>query len=244
MGRAMRTTNPKSMPFLVLALLLASTSLARAQDRAADLAPPTAAQPTGRPGFALDISASTMLPLVVGGTVGFEVPGHVVFRVGAGIVPSAYVDAINAVGTGAGAYDDGAGQLLSLLLDDATFLEVGLGWRPFGTPGIELAVSYAMLWSHRRIDMSQLGGLGHDAGLDLTIDAVHAELAWQTEPVDHVYFRIALGWAQAFDHHVAIAGQGDEAQQAAFHATADALAATVGQYAFGPTLDASLGVRF
>lgn len=237
------TRSTMTMVTLLLALVLTCipTLAASAQERAADLAAPTAHAPSG---FALDISASTTLPLVVGGTVAFEVPGHVIFRVGAGVIPSGFVDAVNSVGTGWGAYDASSGQLASLLLNDATLLEFGVGIRPWGTPGIELAVSYAMLWTHRRIDMAQLGGSFHDAGLDMTIDAVHAELAWQTEPAEHVYFRLALGWAHAFDHHVALAGAGDAAQQAAFHTTADALAVEVGRYAFGPTLGVSLGVRF
>jgi hypothetical protein len=229
--------------WMVLALCLASPSIALAQtnERANDLAAPTVPAPSE---FSLDISAMTLLPLVIGGMVGFEVPGHVVMRVGAGFVSSAYVDALNSVAMDQGAYDGGSAQLASLLLNDATVLELGLGVRPWGTPGIELDVSYALLWSHRRIDMAQLGGSLGDAGLDLTIDAVHAELAWQTEPADFVYFRVAVGWAQAFDHHVSVAGAGDAATQTEMHTSADALASAVGRHAFGPTLGASLGVRF
>lgn len=196
-----------------------------------------------RPDFALDVDAAATLPLVVGGTVALEVPGHVVFRVGAGIVPSAFVDAINEVGVGWGAYDAHSAQVASALLDDATFLEFGLALRPAGTPGIELAASYALLWSHRTLPMPLFGAPPSDAGLDLTIDAIHGELAWQNEPVDHVYFRIAIGWAHCFAHGVTIAGEGDAATQATFHVLADALADAIGRYAFGPTLAASLGFR-
>lgn len=230
---------------VILATCLACSPAVHAQDRAAVLARPerpATAHPASQ--FALDVSATTTLPLVVGGTIGLEVPGHLVFRVGAGIVPSAYVDALNSVAVGYGAYDAGDAQVASLLLNDATFLEFGLGFRPAGTPGIELAVSYAVLWSHRRIDMEQVGGAPHDAGLDVTVDAIHAELAWQSEPVEHVYFRIALGWAHAFDHHVSLASSGDDRTQAAMRSSADALTETVGRYAFGPTLSASLGARF
>ncbi len=226
---------------LALCLPFGSIASAQTQERANDLAAPTARP---RSEFALDISAMTILPLVIGGMVGFEVPGHVVIRVGGGFVPSAYLDALNSVAMDQGAYDGGSAQLASLLLSDATVLELGLGVRPWGTPGIELDVSYALLWSHRRIDTAQLGGSHGDAGLDLTIDAIHAELAWQTEPADFVYFRVAAGWAQAFDHHASLAGAGDAARQTEMHSSADAVAAAVGSHAFGPTLGASLGVRF
>jgi hypothetical protein len=194
--------------------------------------------------FALDLSAMTVLPLVVGGNLGLEVPGHIVVRVGAGMVPSAYLDAINQIGTGWGAYDTQSARMFSSVLTDALWLEFGLGIRPAGTPGIELDVSYAMLWAHRGLDMTQLGMAG-EAGMDMTIDAIHGEVAWQNEIIDHVYFRIALGWAHAFDHHVTFSGNHpDDATRAQLETAASALSATIGRYAFGPTLGSSLGVRF
>ena len=194
-------------------------------------------------GFALDIDAMAILPLVVGGTFALEVPGHFVFRAGGGVVPSALVDAINSVGVGWGAYDTTTAHLASLLLNDAMIFEVGVGIRPAGTPGVELALSYLLLWTQRGIDMSQLGGAPQGAGLDVLVDAIHGELAWQSTPIEHVYFRIAIGWAQAFDHHVTLAAHADAATSDALHHAADDLTATVGRYAFGPTLGAALGLR-
>jgi hypothetical protein len=92
--------------------------------------------------------------------------------------------------------------------------------------------------------MTQLGAAGQIAGLDVTVDAIHGEVAWQSEPIDHVYFRVAIGWAHGFDHHVSIASSGDAATQRVMHDAADALAVAVGRYAFGPTLGVALGARF
>lgn len=240
-----------------LLVVLLSSAPCGAQERAAELTSPLRRSGSARQveargeagaapragGFALDLSVATTLPLVVGGTMGLEVPGHVVVRVGGGCVPGAYVDAINAVGVGWGAYDARSGQLASALLASAMWLELGLGLRPAGTPGIELSVSYVLLWSQGHVDPSAFGASTRQAGLDLTIDAVHGELAWQSEPVEHVYFRIAIGWAQAFDRHVALAAAGDTGEQAALRSAGDALSQTVARYAFGPTLGASLGMR-
>ncbi len=236
-----------------IALLAACIALlpighASADEPATELASPLRAQRAGPPpahpsDFHLDLGATTLLPLVLGGSIALEVPGHIVIHTAGGVISSAYVDTINSVGVGWGVYDQSSAQLVSSLLNDATFLELGIGIRPAGTPGIELTVSYVLLWSQRMLDMSQLGGVGH-YGLDLTIDAIHGELAWQSEPIDHVYFRIALGWAQSFNHGVSLAGSGDAATQAAMHASADALNALVGRYAFGPTLGATMGARF
>lgn len=241
-----------SLALVAIGTSLAGTSIARADDPedAHTLASPTTstsdAHHEARSEFSLDLDAMTLLPLVVGAVGGFEVPGHIVFRVGGGVVPAAYVDAINDVCTGYAVYDEGSAQMASLLLNDAVLFEAGLGLRPAGTPGIELDVSYAMLWTHRSLDMAQLAGssgLGGPAGLDVVIDAIHGELAWQGEPIEHVYFRVAVGWAHAFDRHVTVGGAGDEATQRAMSEVASGLADAISRHAFGPTLGAALGFR-
>ncbi len=240
----------KSVALVAIGASLFAASVARADEpetgRALAAPAASAGASAGGPEFSLDLDAMTLLPLVVGAVGGFEVPGHVVIRVGGGVVPAAYVDAINDVCTGWGVYDEGTAQVASLLLNDAVLFEVGLGLRPAGSPGIELDVSYAMLWTHRALDMAQLSGsaaLGGPAGLDVVIDAIHGELAWQGEPIEHVYFRIAIGWAHAFDRHVTIGGAGDEATQRAMGEVASGLADSLSRHAFGPTVGAALGFR-
>ena len=224
---------------------------------AAALSSPIGASPVASPSvapavghdsaeFALDVTAFTTLPLAVGGAVALEVPGHLVLRVSAGAIPNAYIDAINDVGTGWGAWDQNAASVASTLLVGATYLEFAVGLRPAGTPGIELSIGYAMLWSHRTAGMNLVGAPGdRTLGLDLSIDAVHAELAWQTELIDHVYFRLALGWAHAVAQHLTLRTDAtDDATRAALAQGQAALAQTVAQHSFGPTLGAALGARF
>ncbi len=231
-----------------LAISLAVPVVASAQtpDGAHDLSSPIRPCAHDSAEFALDATLVTALPIVVGGALALEVPEHVVVRVSAGAVPNAYVDAVGDIGTDLGAWNVGDANDATTLLAGATFLEFGLGIRPAGTPGIELYVGYAMLWSHRLAGMGLIGGSGEGVlGLDLNIDAVHAEIAWQTELLDHVYFRLALGWAHAFAHRVSLSTAApDEATRASLARAQASLSETVGRSAFGPTLGAALGVRY
>lgn len=216
-----------------------------AEERAEDLASPVLPASAG---FALDVSAAALLPLSLGVRIALEVPGHVLFHVSAGVVPSSFVDAVGNVGAGGGAWSQHDAQVASTLLSNATWLEVGLGIRPFGTPGIELDLGYAILWSHRIVTANGVGMTAQvdDAiGMDLVIDAIHAEVAVQTELTDHVFFRLALGWAHAIAHGVSlVSASTDASARAAMEQAESALAAEVGRRAFGPTVGASLGARF
>lgn len=237
---------------LVVALLGAGivttpcASSAQARSGAAELSSPVRSVGHDPSQFALDITVLTVLPLAAGGAVTLEVPGHVVIRFAAGAIPDAYVDAINDVGTGWGVWGNDDAAVVSALLAGATYMELALGIRPAGTPGIEISFGYLMLWSHHPVGMSVVGAPGDRAlGLDLTIDALHGEVAWQTELVDHVYFRLALGWAHAVAHRVSLATDAtDDATRRSLSQAETALTEAVGRYAFGPTLGAALGARF
>ena len=205
------------------------------------------------PEFALDVAAISMLPLTVGGRVAFEMPGHFVIYVNAGLVPVAIIDGINDVGTGWGAWTDTDAQIARTMLGDATWFEVGLGIRPSGTPGIEISAGYALIWSHR---LSTLGALWPSGialvdasdrdtiAMDVTIDTVHAELAWQTELFDGFSFRAALGWIHAFRHGVSIVTDANDPYVVeGVAALAHALDDEVGRRAFGPTLSFAIGLH-
>jgi hypothetical protein len=232
---------------------LASPFAPGAPTARADEAARTCGEEPAQPEFALDVSAIAMLPLTVGGRIAMEVPGHFVLYVNAGLLPVAIIDGINDVGTGWGLWSQTDAQIARTMLGDATWFEVGLGLRPSGTPGIEISAGYALLWTHR---LSTLGAMAPGAsalvgpsdsdviGIDVTIDTIHAELAWQTEIFDGVSFRAALGWIHAFRHSVAIVTESrDELVVTAMQALGAALEREIGSRAFGPTLSFSLGVH-
>lgn len=196
--------------------------------------------------FSMDVLLETTLPLTLGGRIVLEAPGHVLFHVAAGVVATPLIDAINDVGTGWGAWTPTDARVCRALLGDATWFEAGVGIRPAATPGIELSVGYLLLWSHRVLDAQELGiDIAPAAvALDVTVDALHVELAWQTVVGDFVSFRVALGWAHALAHRVAIVGEDDAPQvRRAVGVTQLQLAEEVGRRAFGPTLSVALGIR-
>jgi hypothetical protein len=205
------------------------------------------------PEFALDITAIAVLPITVGGRVAFEMPGHFVVYASGGLVPIAIIDGINDVGTGWGLWNETDARIAQTMLGDATWFEVGLGIRPSGTPGIEITVGYSLIWSHRLATLGTLwpGGTalldtsGRDSiGMDVTIDSVRAELAWQTELFDGLSFRAALGWIHAVRHDVSIVSNSDDPRVVeGLEALETALDDELGRRAFGPTLSFALGIH-
>ena len=237
---------------LTTMLVLLAPSRMHADTGARSLGDPV--QPRGATAshdFALDLLADATLPLSLGARVALEVPGHFLFYVTAGAVAAPFVDAILDVGTGWGAFSDRDAQVCRTLLGGATLFEAGLGLRPAGTPGIEISVGYVLLWSHRTVSPEELGlpTLASTTsvpalGLDLAIDAIHVELAWQTQLLDIVTLRISAGWLHAFEHQVSLVAEQPSPDVAATLDTMEArLALEVGRRAFGPTVGLALGFR-
>jgi hypothetical protein len=181
------------------------------------------------------------LPLATQIRVALEVPGHVVVQVTLGLVPVFLVDAINDVGTGWGAWREQDARVASTLLSDATWLEVGAALRPAGTPGLEIGLSYVLLWTHR-VAEGLVGEGMREVALDLHVQALHGEVAWQTVVAGPLYFRLAVGWIHAVSHGLTLVAASDEARTAAARIGAS-LSAEVGARAFGPTLTVAVGFR-
>ncbi|MBX7191899.1 MAG: hypothetical protein K1X94_07565 [Sandaracinaceae bacterium] len=206
------------------------------------------------PEFALDVMADATLPIAVGGRIALEVPGHFVVYVNVGLVPVAFVDGVNDIGTGWGFWTENDAQIARTMVGDATWLEAGLGIRPAGTPGIEITAGYTLLWTHRLTTLDGFSpgtaalvgtSTGGDAlGIDVSVNAIHAELAWQTLLFDHVSFRAAIGWVHAFSHDVTIVTDShDELVTTAIGELSRVLEDELGRRAFGPTLSFGLGVH-
>jgi hypothetical protein len=214
---------------------------------------PSCSASSSQPEFALDVSAIAMLPLTAGARIAMEVPGHFVLHVSAGLLPVALMDGINDVGTGWSLWNETDAQVARTMLGDATWFEVGLGIRPWGTPGLEISAGYSLLWTHRPSTLETMAPSAialagpadaSEVGIDVTIDAIHAELAWQTELLDGVSLRVALGWIHAFRHSVQIVSESrDERVISALRERSASLERELGSRAFGPTLSFALGVH-
>ncbi len=200
-----------------------------------------------------ELTAFTHMPLFVGGAMALELARVFVLRVGAGVVPGFYLDAVNDVGTGWQLWGASDAATLRGMLGDAIFLEAGGALRPTGASGIELAASYALLWAHTVLSDGVMSAMGapddgstarSDVGLDLYVHAVHVELAGVFTIADVITGRLALGWMHALGRGATFAYDRDDPLLAgALPQAAAAMEARVDAMGFGPTLSASLGVR-
>lgn len=250
---ARRVSRAAAVSLAAVTLAVAAPGFAQ---RARDLAAPRLAEVAPRDhdrDFGLDIAADILLPLAVGGRVTLQVPGGILIHVVAGLVPTFMTDAVNDVGTGWGAWNADDARVARTLLDNATVLEFGVGIRPAGTPGLELSVGYLLVWSHVMTSpgalwggtnpLDESGGRGR-LGIDLTIDAIHAELAWQTVLLDHLCLRVSVGWVHGFRETLSLTTDGRSASQTEVRESVErSLEQEVSRRAFGPSVGVALGVR-
>lgn len=218
-------------PRLAAGHAVAGSDAARGRDSAAP-----------EPEWGLDLVATTLLPLTVGGMMIVEMPGGIQVRVGAGVVVPVFVDGINDVGAAWSLWDDQTSSALSELLVDALVLEAALGIRP-GRGPLELSVGYVLFWSE--CPAPRLASLEATA-LSVSAYAIHAELGVRAPVGDWVVFRVAVGWLHTLAQSV-VAGMRDpsapesEAVQAFVEST---IGGWVMAYGLGPTLSASIGIHF
>lgn len=90
----------------------------------------------------LTIEAATDIPMSVGLRSRYELPFGLRLSLGAGVVPKLYVDGINAVVRGLGAYDEATAQLIANSLESSLMISPALGYRPFPTLGLYTEAGY------------------------------------------------------------------------------------------------------
>lgn len=94
--------------------------------------------------WSLDIQAQTELPVQVGGRLTLETPFRLRITTSLGWLPPAYLDLVNAILVGAGAYPSSTADLLSAALDDALLWKIHAGWRPVRNHGFYIEAGYAL----------------------------------------------------------------------------------------------------
>jgi hypothetical protein len=240
---------------VLLALELSGAPAALADGRGTDLASPALPTATAAAieshhddggehgdGPRLDLLATTLVPLAVGGAMHLDLLAGFFLRVQASVVVPAYVDAINDVGQGYGVWDDGTASAISGLLVDAVIFEGAVGVRPGGGP-LELSVAYFMFW--REGSAPAMMGLGARP-LSVTVYAVHPELTLRMPLTDVLVMRVSLGWVHAVgtDARLGRLPEDGEAEDAARSAAESTIASWPAEYGMGPTLSASVGIHF
>jgi len=219
------------------------------------LAPPDRLRPTGAPPVALGLALATYVPLCIGVDATLELPAGLLLRAHAGVTPGGYVDLINGVATGMGAYSQAVAGLVSASGGGAFVVRLSAGIRPFEGYGFELSAGYTWIDASASVSTAQLEAVTQQpmawAGLERVgvsgqLHALHAQVGWSGTVWDHLVLRVSVGWV----HTVAAGGRlgvPDELRRASegrieeYEATART---SLERWGFSPELGVSAGYRF
>ncbi len=116
-----------------------ATSSTAATPDAASLMP---SPPPQRDDFALDIGATTIVPLSFGPELHVQLPAGILAQIHLGWMPEVYSQALTDGLENAGVYDATIGGLVDGSFEGATTWRLGLGYRPFADYGLELGIGY------------------------------------------------------------------------------------------------------
>jgi len=174
---------------------------------------PTAPTSGRAPAFAVDVMATTLVPLSFGPELSVELPGRVLVQAHLGWMPELYSNAITGALEDAGVYDDTVGALVDGAFQGASTWRFGLGWRPFPNAGLELGAGYVRLAMDGATSTGevmrlvppelaeqiaeQTGNVGLD--LDSTIHHVMVGAGWRWLIAERLVIRASLSYLQAFD---------------------------------------------
>jgi hypothetical protein len=160
--------------------------------------------------FAVDLTATTWVPLSVGPEVTAELPGRVLLSAHVGWMPELYGRSVTDVLRRSGA-DDGVGALVDGAMRDATLWRLTAGWRPLASAGLELSAGYA----HVGVDGASSAGevapllpaaLGErlseeigasDVTLSSSIHNLTVAAGWRWLIADHLVIRANVGYLHA-----------------------------------------------
>jgi len=169
---------------------LATTSLVPALARAQEPIPARAEN-----AWHLEAGVGTDFPIQVGLRAGLETPQRIRLSTSLGVLPRPYVNAVNGVLVGAGAYDRVTGDVIKDTLSSSLVWRTHVGFRPFANSGFYVDVGYGLV---------ALGG-------GTTAAALLAELTGQTLPQGHSdldvsvhstlhMFDVEFGWRIPLSH--------------------------------------------
>lgn len=162
--------------------------------------------------FALDLSASTWVPLSIGPEVTLELPGRLLLQAHVGWMPELYSQTVTSTLEDAGAIDRDVHDLVDGAVRGATTWRIAAGWRPFESAGLELTVGYAHVALDGATNSDTLlpfvppdivdelvAEVGNDVDIDLdsTIHHFTAAAGWRWLIADRLVIRASLGYLQS-----------------------------------------------
>jgi hypothetical protein len=141
---------------------------------------------------ALDLSATTWLPLSVGPELSLELPGRLLAQVHVGWMPELYSGTVTAALGSAGLYDGEVGSLVDRALESVRTWRLAAGWRPFPGSGLELMLGYSHLSIEGSTTTGQIAALvNRDVAerLSAVLDEVRLGLSSSIHT-----FTVGAGW--------------------------------------------------
>lgn len=208
----------------------------------------------------LGAEAITDFPLEVGGRLWTELPHRLRLSAALGYLPGGYVDGINAILVGVGAYDQQTADTIRAALQSSLVFRAHAGWRPFTRRGFYFEVGYGLVTLGGGLSgakaLSLATGLGIPPGVDgnrsYTVESrlhmIDAELGWQWLLWRGLSLRAALGFSGTLGSSTAIASK-DGASAGPFEDSfmrsgESYLNDTYKSYVFTPVASLGLGWRF
>lgn len=208
----------------------------------------------------LGLEALTDFPLQIGGKIWLETPGRIRLSSSLGYLPGFYVDAINGILVGVGAYGQNTADMIRSSLKSSLIFRTHLGWRPIKRRGFYFEVGYTLATLGGGATTSDvvvlftglplpLSGDGNkDYTLTSMVHMIDAEVGWMWLPWRGLTLRAAIGFAGT----VAAKSKIERADQQPMNAVEDMFARsgeekldkTYTSYVFAPTFTFAIGWRF
>jgi hypothetical protein len=236
---------------LLVSLCVLAPRLARAASASSD---PERVEPP-----ALDLTATTRVPLSLGPELGLELPGRVLLQAHLGWMPELYSRTLSGALQGAGAYDAATAAVIDTTLDSVASLRLAAGWRPFAASGLELLGGYTRITLAGATNTSEvLPLLSREAAarvraevgvLDLRLSSsIHAfsvGLGWRWMFAGQIVVRASLEYLQAFSSDSSLQiGSDRRLTQLAAPSVQSLLGQYYLQYVKVPLVGLCLGYRF
>lgn len=234
-----------------------ATPTPRTPDAVSNKAPEDGGSPT------FDIGCATEVPLMVGGQLTLELPYRILLQGEVGVMPAAYVNGIDSVLTGTGAYGATTSALVRSTLQNSLVVRLSAGFRPFTNHGLEIMGGYTLAslggGVSARAAVEAASGVAvpaeiPDAEIQLrtTIHSLHASIGWRWIVGDHFVVRASVAYLQAVGSSSsltapaavsAVPGGAARVEQVS-QALDTTLNSTYTKYAKMPVVGLSLGYRF
>lgn len=211
----------------------------------------------------LTLSAGTDFPIALSARADVEGPYRLRASTSLGVMPGAYVDAINALATSAGWYTQSEADLIRIALQTSLVWRTHVGWRPFARHGFNVMAGYGLVALGGGASAQQLiAGItgqmppGNNAtaasatyAVSSTLHMIDVELGWEWRLLgEHLVVQAALGFAGTLASHTTITPQYTPRYPQATATFANYGAAylddTLQSYVFTPTLSVFAGYRF